>query len=236
MNYKNLSNGSIEDVDEKKGIVTGYLSSFDVIDSDNDVMAKGCFAKTIMENGPQSPKPRIHYLWNHSDVPIGKFSELYEDSFGLKFVGNIITNLKAGQDALTYYAEEIISEHSIGFRPLKSGYFGDDDDKPSWDRMRTFTEVKLYEGSAVLWGANPDTPVVSVKAEGKEVLEGHIKRLSKMQTLLRKGNLSDEGFSLLEMQIAQIEGFLKSLVKEDEPRKHSDTKEPIDLVKIWKES
>ena len=43
--YKNLNQG-ISDVDVKKGIVTGYFSSFDNMDSDGDVIRKGAFTKT----------------------------------------------------------------------------------------------------------------------------------------------------------------------------------------------
>ena len=38
MLYKALSEGAIKDVDSLKGVVTGYLSKFGNVDSDNDIM------------------------------------------------------------------------------------------------------------------------------------------------------------------------------------------------------
>ena len=50
---KNL-NVEVRDIDEKEGIVSGYFASFDTIDSDNDVIRKGAFKKSIQERGPLS--------------------------------------------------------------------------------------------------------------------------------------------------------------------------------------
>ena len=39
----------IKDADVKLGIVTGYLASFNNLDSDNDIILPGAFTKTIAE-------------------------------------------------------------------------------------------------------------------------------------------------------------------------------------------
>ena len=73
--YKN-ANAQFKDIDEAKGLVSGYLSVFDNVDSDGDVIVKGAFKKTLTEN-----RQRIAYLWQHQiNNPIGKFMELNEDS------------------------------------------------------------------------------------------------------------------------------------------------------------
>ncbi len=46
------SNYRLKDVDEKKGVVTGYASIFNNIDSDNEIVMPGAFLKTIQERGP----------------------------------------------------------------------------------------------------------------------------------------------------------------------------------------
>ena len=72
--YKDFSTLTlgIKDVDGKKGIVTGYASDFDSLDSDGDVIKKGAFAKTLSLNGPKSQKPRIKHLLNHNATqPLG---------------------------------------------------------------------------------------------------------------------------------------------------------------------
>jgi len=50
----------IKDVDGRKGIVTGYFSDFNSIDSDGDIIKPGAFTKSISQNGPSSAKPRIN--------------------------------------------------------------------------------------------------------------------------------------------------------------------------------
>ena len=65
----------IADFDEKNGIVKGYGSYFDNKDSDQDIIRKGAYQKTIQENGS-----RVKYLYQHDMMqPIGKMDELYED-------------------------------------------------------------------------------------------------------------------------------------------------------------
>ena len=55
----------IKDIDESSRIVKGYFSSFNVIDSDRDVIRSGAFTKSIKEKGPDSLGRRIAHLRNH---------------------------------------------------------------------------------------------------------------------------------------------------------------------------
>ena len=48
----------IKDVDETNRIVKGYLSSFNTKDSDNDVIRKGAFKKSLKERGVNSKANR----------------------------------------------------------------------------------------------------------------------------------------------------------------------------------
>jgi HK97 family phage prohead protease len=76
----------IKDIDGKKGIVTGYFSSFNTLDSDGDVIKPGAFARSIKERGPKSMKPRIKHILNHDWCqPLGRLEVLQEDSKGLYY-------------------------------------------------------------------------------------------------------------------------------------------------------
>lgn len=108
---------SIKDLSLGKREVAMYLSKFDVIDSDNDMIVKGAFERSIKERGVDSNSNRnIAFLryhdWQHQ---IGKFLSLEEDSKGLFAVAQLGTSTK-GEDALRDYEEGIIKEHSIGFQ------------------------------------------------------------------------------------------------------------------------
>jgi len=230
---KSIEGGIVKDIDTKEGVVSGYFSRFGNVDSDNDIMARGCFTKSIQENGPQSKKPRIAHLWAHdSYTPIGKLMELMEDDFGLFFRSKLSKSSK-GRDTLHLYEEGIINEHSIGFQGLKYEDEKEDESKP-YDRVRTFKEVKLWEGSSVVFGANPDTPTTGVKDADPATIDKLAKRLGKMEKLLRKGSgLTDEAFIQLELECAQIRKELHSLVSE-EPRKHSEENEP-NILEMWQQ-
>ena len=93
--FKQSPLGEVADIDEKNGIVKGYGSYFDNKDSDNDIIKKGAYKKTIEENGD-----RVKYYYQHKmDQPIGKLNELYEDEKGLVFVAEI-PKTQLGNDVL----------------------------------------------------------------------------------------------------------------------------------------
>ena len=69
--------------------------------------------------------------------------------------------------------------------------------------IRTITELKLYEGSAVLWAANPETPTLDVKSEVKR--EELVDRLEKLSKAFKGGRFTDDTFSLMEIEIKKIQ-------------------------------
>jgi len=56
----------LKDLDEGSRSVSGYFASFDTLDSDNDIIRKGAFTKSIQERGVKSTSNRqIAHLRNH---------------------------------------------------------------------------------------------------------------------------------------------------------------------------
>lgn len=208
--YKVKSNSGgevqVKDLDSVQGIVTGYFSTFNFVDSDGDSIAKGAFSKTISENGPNG-KDRIKYLYQHDYTkPIGKIITLSEDESGLYFEGKLAVDTTAGRDAMEYYKEGILKEHSIGFQVVKGDY-------SDMEKAYIIKEVKLYEGSQVTWGANENTPMTGMKSLFAKPDEA-VSLISKMTNLLRKGNLSDESCLILERQLKQLQEYISTLSAE----------------------
>lgn len=146
----------VKDVDAKEGIVSFYASSFDTIDSDGDYITKGAFTKTISEWGPKG-RDRIAHLFDHNPTHrVGRPIEIVEDDFGLLFRSKLSQTAK-GRDALIEYEEGVIREHSIAFDVI--GHRIDED-----RGAIALTELRLYEGSGVTWGANMNTPTIDLKA------------------------------------------------------------------------
>jgi HK97 family phage prohead protease len=198
MIYKNISQGIIEDVDDVKGIVTGYFSAFNNIDSDGDVIVSGAYKKTVAENGPMGKNRIMHLLQHNPLMPLAKPMELMEDGKGLRFVSKI-TETSYGKDVIKLYAEGVFNEHSVGFEIIKS------DNKAGYREIR---EIKLWEGSTVTWGANPNTPIESMKSWDAPKSQDMI---AKMCNLIRKGDLTDESLISLEICLKQLEEHLLEL-------------------------
>lgn len=196
--------GTFKDIDSKSRIVSGYLSNFGNIDSDNDIIAKGAFSKSIAER-----KDKIFYLLQHNwEKPLGKFNVLSEDEKGLYFEAEI-ANTSYGNDLIELYSSGIVNEHSIGFNTIKS-----DVEKSTGTRI--IKEVKLWEGSAVTLGANSATPFTGFKSELKDLQE----KQSKIIKAIKEGGFTDETFIMLEYSLKQLmaEAYeLKSTQNEQEP-------------------
>lgn len=227
----------IKDLDSAKREVAVYLAKFGNVDSDNDVIQKGAFKKSLQERGVTAPGNRKiaflrHHDWEHQ---IGTFVKLQEDDNGLFAVGKLGTSTK-GEDAWRDYQDGIIREHSIGFQRIADKTkFVKDTSNP----MGGFTllqEVKLWEGSAVTFGANEMTNVVDImKSENKKT---YIEKISNdLQTVIRaviNGKGSDERLYELEMKAKFLSNQL-TILAQTEPQTHSvKLFEPEPEIFSWK--
>lgn len=219
------SENQIKDLDLNAREVAIYLSKFDVIDSDNDLIVKGAFNKSIKERGVASETNRKiaflrHHDWQHQ---IGKFTTIQEDDKGLFAVGKLGTSTK-GEDALRDYQDGIILEHSIGFQYLEDGIKWIEDEKMEKGGYYRVDEVKLFEGSAVTFGANEHCDVLSVSKGAKK--EDIIKDISKQIDVVTKaiinGRGTDERLYDLEMKLKYLNSRLIDLAITDYNIKSSD--------------
>jgi uncharacterized protein len=195
--YKASPVGELIDADEKAGIIKGYGSYFGNKDSDNDVIMKGAYKKTIAENGE-----RVKYLYQHDmNQPIGKMSELYEDEKGLVFVAEI-AKTQLGKDVVELMKSGVITENSVGIMPIQKNNKGD---------YREITEVKLYEISAVTLAANDQAKILDVK--GNVDVEKLSKRYDNLSKLIRKGDISDEMGFAIEAEILKLKSLFIEFTK-----------------------
>ena len=211
-NFEVKSSFELKDADEKLGVVTGYASIFNNIDSGQDMILSGAFLKTIQERGPGSSKPRIKHLWQHDSwQPIGVPKVLKEDEKGLYFE-TFFGKDSFSQDKLQQHIDGIITELSIGFNTIKSENVMDGNGVFSY---RKLTEVKLWEYSSVTWGMNSLTEVTSAKGEEVDILADLTKRIERLNKALKEGKYTDETCEQFEAEINKIQTIIKSLnVKE----------------------
>lgn len=193
LEYKNFT-AEIKDIDAKSMMVTGYWSKFGNVDYDDDIIASGAATKTIAERGPMGSN-EIFFLNQHNwSQPHGKPTVLEAQEKGIYFESKVAPT-SYGRDAIILYQEGIVVQHSIGFSTVKADY----DNKTG---VRTIKEIKLYEGSNVTLGANPETPFTGFKSLTMSEINDQI---SKMIKLLKDGSLTDEGFGRLEIALKQFQ-------------------------------
>lgn len=206
--YKNrVIPASIKDVDGKKGIVTGYFSSFDNVDSDGDIIRKGAFAKSITEWGPNATQPRIKHLQNHNvSQPLGKLTSLSEDSNGLLYESQIGSHA-LGVDFIKMVDSGLITEHSIGYQVQKYNQIQDWADYMKNPELgyNELTDLKLWEGSSLTaWGSNQKTPLTSIKADKKDAIQELVNRQKNLEKFCRNTTASDETIQLLLIECKQL--------------------------------
>jgi HK97 family phage prohead protease len=232
--YKNLS-FELKDIDKKEGIVKGYFSAFNVKDSDGDVILPGAFKKSIEERGPNSTRPRIKWFVDHDPTQVpGVLKELYEDGYGLGYVGKTGTHA-LGVDFIKMAESGIITEHSHGFRTIK---------EEKREDANYMLDLYLMEGSSLkAWGANQYTPLTGVKSEIKaEQIAERIKRLEKF---CKNTDATDECIEGLLIEIKQLSQLLiNSLTaslsttpaaeKAQEPEKETQEKELLTIIELTK--
>jgi hypothetical protein len=125
-------------------------------------------------------------------------------------------NTTLGNDTYELYKEGHITEHSIGFQTIKSQA------KSGYNEIN---EIKLFEGSSVLWGANANTPTVGVKSQIKSVL---VDEMGKTIKSLRNGHFTDETFELLELKLKQLQQYLAEMEDEESVDLEEQPQKPMD--------
>lgn len=211
----------VKDIDAPNGIVTGYFSAFDSKDSDGDVIRKGAFMKSINENGPFSQRPRIKHLLNHdTGKPLGNIMMLKEDDYGLYYESKVGTHI-LGQDFIKMVESDLIKEHSIGFRTIK-------EQMNTKEGFNEIFEVKLYEGSSLTsWGANENTPLLSLKSDVNQLLQ----RIKAFEKFVRNTDATDETIELCLLEIKQLGQLVESMTTQP-----AEAVEPEDEAKKLREA
>lgn len=210
---KNIDDGVL-DVDDKSRRVKIALNKAGVKDNDSDIIERNAFDKTIRERGPKGKNLIWHLTDHHPSLKhaVGKFSELFMEGDFLVGITDI-PETSWGNDVLQFYKSGAINQHSIGYATVKFEIFNDDD----WQtRYRVLKELTLFEGSAVLWGANEFTPTLEVGKslsleDRKSEFQNTTDDLSNLYKLFRSGHLSDQSFELIEIKMKQLTDKLQQL-------------------------
>lgn len=209
------------DFGEADKTVKVVFSTLDMIDFDNEVILSGAYTKTIAENGPKSRQCKIYHLKDHiwrTDSIVGKLHDLYVQ--GSQLIGITRFDESDPIEMLNYskYKRGYFNQHSVGIIPIKFHDF---------DTHREISEVKLLEGSVVLWGANSETPTLAVKTayqENPQLLYNEIiADLSALRYNLRK-NMSEQDLLFTTQNLEDKISQFKTLHANTQPGAPAPTK------------
>lgn len=196
----------LESADESTGEFSGYAAVFGNRDSGNDIIKKGAFAKTIVEDFN-----RIKILALHNDcwLPVGRPIELREDDRGL-FIKGKISDTSMGRDIRTLLKDGVLSELSIGYDAIDFDY----DSKTDTRHLR---RIKLWEVSIVTWAMNEQARIDEVKS----MVEG-IKTEAKSGKITRARLDALKPFIAVVRELADIlSPFLESPPPEEPPAQNN---------------
>ena len=176
------ANFEVKSIDEE-GVFEGYASIFDVVDTQNDVITKGAFSRSLREGAD------VKLLWQHKiEEPIGNFIQLTEDSRGLFVKGKLLLSLQKAREAYELLKTGAIAGMSIGYSVAKAEY----DDI---NNIRVISDLDLFEVSLVTFPANEKALITSVKTGAPET----IREFEKM--------LVSNGFSHSKAKAISAKGF-----------------------------
>jgi len=192
----------VKDLDDKKGIVTIYINSFNTEDSDGDISLPGSFKRTFKNNGD-----RIQHWLNHDrDKLLGVPIKLAEDDFGAYAVSQLNMNKQLSRDVFEDYKlfaeHDKTLEHSVRVWPVKF-----EEERTGEHFTRRVSEWKLIMEYSTLygWGANSETPLIDIK------------EFSDLELMMREGKYSDEKARMIEDTYNKLKKLLDTHDPPDTP-------------------
>jgi len=168
--------------------VFGYASVFGPpADSDNEVVDRGAFSKTLAEKPVESK--RIKFMWMHKD-PFGLPVVLKEDRKGLYFEAQVASG-PISDERLDMLKMGAVDGVSIGFRVIKPSFADmvlETEDPKAKPGPRHLKELDLREISPVVFGANSRAGVLGVKS-GELEPEVFAQLIEQAYALVKKGGV-----------------------------------------------
>jgi phage head maturation protease len=186
------------DVDTTKRRVKIAIAEMETKDYDGDIILPTAANRTIKERGPKGSN-EIWHLLDHNKTSFSALSkpdEIYVEGKYLVMVSPYRDSFAWREVAWPLYKSGDFTQHSIGYTVVKEQQLKD---------YNEIQELMLWEGSAVLWGANKNTPTLSV--EGKSLIEQTEDMHSRFNRLIKAVNTRYYGDdnSLLVLELRQMQ-------------------------------
>ena len=164
MNKKlKFKTAELKTTNEVEGKVEAVFSKFNEIDSDNDVVLPGSIKSGFGDKG-------VAMVWAHDWQKVIGRGEIEQDEEKAIFKGQFIMDTEQGRDAFNIVkAMGDLQQWAFGFeiKESENGMFKKDNEE---QEVRFLKDVRVWEVSPVLVGANQNTYTMATKNETKEAL------------------------------------------------------------------
>jgi HK97 family phage prohead protease len=170
----------------------GYASVFGGIDSHGDTIQKGAYQNTL-----ENRERPILLRWNHEGPVIGKYTNIYEDDYGLYVEGELSKGHSVADDVSALMKHGSISGLSIGYSII--------DSEPLSTGGKLLKEIYLKEISVVEEPSDNSARITDVKSALKEVTE-----FKQIEAILR------DKFGLSRQESTAIVSAVNSLKKQSD--------------------
>lgn len=204
LSFKNAPIELKEDGDTR--YIEAVFSLFDVIDSDNDVTKANALRSGYTGN-------KVPLVWNHDWSKVIGRGIIETDNQKAVFKGYFL-NTEAGKEAYeTVKAMQDMQQFSYGFQVLKSSKGTHIDSKGEEVPVRVLEDVKVWEVSPVLVGAQQNSFVQALKS-GLEPVDEEIKAEMQIESTEPEVSSKDDasiisssqqGMRLGEQAVASLE-------------------------------
>lgn len=160
--HKQMLKTKTIDVKANNGRIIGYASTWTrEPDSYGDIVAKGAFTEHIAQIKAEGRV--LPFLFNHDSYNlknfIGTVVDLVEDDHGLMFEAEF-DDTEEGQRARQLASDGRLCKFSFAYDILDQGEVILEDGR----KANELRKLRIHEVSLVMYPANPDTSVVSVKS------------------------------------------------------------------------
>jgi phage head maturation protease len=246
---------SIKEINYERRTVEFIANTYFFIDSDQDMLVKGCCLKSINDRGPESRAvAKIKHQTDHNlDVTnvVGRIDTLEETNIGgrdVLYCASYIPENKKGDENLSNYQEGLYDNHSIGFRYKNIIRAAQDSpeqmEREAWDEFYPLAinpekadelgyfwvikEIELFEISVVSFGANKLTPYLGSKSKdkNKKIKKNLFERLDNLNVQLKSLSESKNQRGLINMEVLQMKQIITDLKLIEPSKKDTDLNQP----------
>lgn len=141
------------------GVIEGYASAWDVVDSADEAVVRGAFKQSLASSRKGGRRVKMLHQHNRDEV-IGVWDELTEDDTGLRVKGRLLKDVSP-LAATTYglLREGALDELSIGYREIETKK------DPTRPGVLLLKQLELREVSVVTFGAlGPAARIDTIKS------------------------------------------------------------------------